>query len=279
MKLQIKRWISQILFFITANLGVVGIKTGFCFPFFYCHACPASSAACPIRSLEISVSNASKNIASFSIQLLMYPLLILLTVGLLSGRAVCGWACPLGMLQRVTAKSARYLKKRFPKLKSFDGSKPDRMLRYAKYVVLISLVFIIPFLIGFMFTDICPNGLLFGTIPVMLLNPGKYVPASYFYPALVIFILFLILIFVIERGWCRYFCPVGALLAPFNKVSYLYVDVNKDECIKCNACSNVCPMAIDVPEMNRDPECIYCGKCVSACPKNIVNFRRLGKNG
>ena len=275
MKLQIKRWFSQILFFFTANLGIAGIKTGFCFPFFYCHACPSASAACPIRSLEISVYKVFKNSASFSIQFLLYPLLILWTVGLMSGRAICGWACPFGLLQRLTTKPARWLKNKYPKLKSFDRSKADRSLRYTKYAVLITLVFLIPAFIGFMFTDICPNGVLFGTIPIMLLNPGQYVPASYFYPALVVFILFFIFIFTIERGWCRYLCPVGALLAPFNKISYLSVDVDKEECIHCNACSNVCPMAIDVPNMNRDLECIYCGKCVSACPKSIIEFRRL----
>ena len=86
---------------------------------------------------------------------------------------------------------------------------------------------------------------------------------------------FFVLIFIVERGWCRYFCPVGALLAPFNKVSFLHVSVDKKECTHCNICSEVCPMGIDVPSMNRDPECILCGKCVNACPKNLIKFRRI----
>lgn len=277
MKLQIKRLISQFFFFFTANLGIVGIKTGFCFPFFYCHACPAASAACPLRSFEISIYKIlnKDEPGTFNIKLLLFPFLILGAVGLLSGRAICGWACPFGLLQRGTAKIARKLHIRFPVLKRFQQSKADRYLRYVKYLLLVLLVFLIPMTIGFMFTDICPNGVLFGTIPIMLLNPGQYVPASYFYLALVFLILFFILIFTVECGWCRYFCPVGALLAPFNKISYLYVGVDEEECIRCNVCSDVCPMSIDVPNMHRDPECIYCGKCISACPKGSIKFRRI----
>jgi len=107
------------------------------------------------------------------------------------------------------------------------------------------------------------------------LNPGKFVPNPFFWVALAVFILFLVLIFVVERGWCRYFCPVGALLAPFNKISYLHVAVNKQKCIHCNACSNACPMGIDVPNMNRNPECILCGKCIEICPQKIISFKRV----
>lgn len=275
MKLQLKRLISQIIFLFSANLGAFGIKTGFCFPFFYCHACPAASAACPLRALEISVYRVFREPANFNLKFLLYPLFILFTVGILTGRAVCGWACPFGFLQRVTAKSARFIKRKFPSVKKLGKHKIERYLRYIKYMILIGLVFITPMFIGFMFTDICPNGFLVGTVPILILNPGQYVPATYFYIALVILILFLILIFTIERGWCRYFCPVGALLAPFNKISFLHVEVETEECVHCISCSEVCPMGIDVATMNRDPECILCGKCINACPKNIIKYKKV----
>lgn len=274
MKLQLKRLISQIIILFSANLGILGIKTGFCFPFFYCHACPAS-AACPLRALEISVYKVFHEPANFNLKFLLYPLFILGTVGTLTGRAVCGWACPLGLLQRATGRFARYFKNKFPIVKKLGEHRIEHYLRYTKYFVLIGLVFITPIFLGFMFTDICPNGFLVGTIPTMILNPGQYMPATYFYIALVILILFLILIFTIERGWCRYFCPVGAILAPFNKISFLHMDIQKKECVHCNSCTEICPMGIDVPTMNRDPECILCGKCVNACPKNLIKFKKV----
>lgn len=270
MKLQLRRWISQIIFAISANLGAGGIKTGFCFPFFYCHACPSASGACPLRAIEKSVYD-----HSFRWKLFFYPFVILGTVGVLTGRAVCGWACPIGMLQRATGGSARFLKKKIPTINKIGSWSYEKYLRYAKYFVLIILVILTPFFVTFMFTDICPVGILTGTFPILFLNPGKFVPNPFFWFATVFFIAFIFLILVIERGWCRYFCPVGAILAPFNKISFLYISIDKKECIHCNACSNVCPMGIDVPDMNRDPECILCGKCIDVCPKNIIKFERL----
>ena len=268
MKFKLKRLLAQCFFFIVANLGGLGIKTGFCYPFFYCHACPTGSAACPLRSLEISVFN--KN---FNGRLFLYPLVILGMVGIITGRAVCGWACPVGLLQRATGKVARKLKRYVPLPKKVTRT-IDQKGRYLKYAILIGMVILTPFFIGFMFTDLCPVGFLVGTIPISLLNPGEFIPSFYFYPALVIFILFLILIFTIERGWCRYFCPIGAILAPFNKISIYHVEVDKKTCVHCNLCSSVCPMGIDIPNMHRDPECILCGKCVTACPHSIIKFKR-----
>jgi len=268
MRLQIKRLLSQTILFFTANLGAVGIKTGFCYPFFYCHACPTASAACPLRSLEVSV-----NKGNLTWRFLLFPLLIIGVIGTLSGRAVCGWACPIGFLQRGTGRVARKLKK-YPLYQKLGRLRIEHYLRYIKYTLLIGLVFLTSLFIGFVFTDICPIGFLTGTIPIVILNPGKFVP-NYFFPiALVIFILFIVLIFLIERGWCRYFCPIGALLAPFNKISCVHISVEAKECKRCNVCNTVCPMGIDIPSMHRDPECILCGKCIEACPKSTIKFER-----
>jgi polyferredoxin len=269
MKFQIKRLLTQISILIAANLGAFGLKTGFCYPFFYCHACPAATSACPLRAIEKSVYD-----SSFTWKLFVYPLLILGFFGITTGRAVCGWACPIGLLQRATGVVPRKFKK-YSVVKKVGSWKGEKYFRYIKYFLLIGLVIVTPFFIKFMFTDICPVGVLTGTIPILILNPGKFVPNPFFWIAMIIFILFFVLIFLIERGWCRYFCPVGAILAPFNKISYLYINVNKKECIHCNVCIDACPMGIDVANMNRDPECILCGKCITQCPKNGITYERV----
>jgi len=274
MKFQIKRLISQILIFFSANLGAFGLKTGFCYPFFYCNSCPTATSACPLRAIEQSVYK-----GSFKWRLLLFPIIILGFFGVTSGRAICGWACPIGLLQRGTGKIARKLKK-YPLIKKIGNHKIEPFLRYLKYITLIGLVILTTALIGFMFTEICPVGILTGTIPTLILYPGKFVPNPFFWISLIIFIFFLILIFTVERGWCRYFCPIGAILAPFNKISMLHVslvpkETFEKECLRCNACSNACPMGIDVTNMNRDLECILCGKCINVCPKKLIKFERI----
>lgn len=266
MNFQKKRLLSQIIFFFYANLGILNIKTGLCFPFFYCHSCPTASSACPIRAIEQSVYK-----ESFYWKFFLYPFLILGIVGIIGGRFVCSWACPIGLLQRGTAKVARKVKK-IPFAQKLGHHKIESYIRYFKYINIIGLGIVTSYIIGFMFTDICPIGFLTGTIPVLSLYPGDYVPNPFFIIALIIFILFIILIFTVERGWCRYFCPVGAILTPFNKISFLHIKINKKECIHCNKCSDICPMGINVPEMNRDPECILCGKCINECPKKIISY-------
>jgi len=211
---------------------------------------------------------------SFTWRFFVYPLLIIGFIGTLTGRAVCAWACPIGLLQRGTGRVARKIKKH-PISQKIGHHKLEHYFRYTKYVLLISTIFITSWFIGFYFTDVCPVGFLTGTIPVLILNPGMFIP-NYFFPiALVIFVLFLTLIFLVERGWCRYFCPVGALLAPFNKISYLSIKVNTTECAQCNLCNDSCPMGINIPTMHRDPECILCGKCVIACPKKLITYSKV----
>jgi polyferredoxin len=277
MNLRIKRLVAQVFFFFSTNLGIKiegifpGLKTGLCFPFFYCHACPTASAACPLRAIEIGVYR-----QLWKERFILYPLIIIGFVGALSGRAVCGWACPIGLFQRITGKVPQKIKKMFPIAQKFGQHIIEPYFRYIKYVMFIGLVVITPMYLGFMFTDVCPIGYLVGSVPISVLNPGGFSPNEFFYIALFIFILFLILVFTIERGWCRYFCPIGAMLAPFNKISALKVTVNKDECVHCNLCSNeACPMGIDVPNMDRDPECILCGKCIEVCPRKIIKFERI----
>ena len=267
MRLQSKRLLSQILSLGLANLGVFRIKTGFCYPFFYCHACPYATAGCPLGTIEHAVYR-----GKISIPLFLYPVLLIVAIASIFGRAICGWICPIGLLQRVTSRFSRNRVSGY--LSKILSRKVKDKLRYIKYVNLILLVVIMPHLVGFMFTDICPVGFLVGTIPITILNFGEFVPNPFFIPALIVFILFIILITLLsERGWCKYFCPLGALMAPLNKISLIHVSVDRDKCIHCNKCVEVCPMGIDVPNMHRSPECILCGKCIEVCPKRIISYK------
>jgi polyferredoxin len=95
--------------------------------------------------------------------------------------------------------------------------------------------------------------------------------------------LFLLLLAVVllnalaDRFWCRYLCPLGALLGLVSKVQVLR-PVVRDGCGACNACATACRVdAIEVGGRNEgtgivpatrvvSSECTMCLDCVVACP-------------
>ncbi|HDQ92938.1 MAG TPA: 4Fe-4S binding protein, partial [Synergistetes bacterium] len=95
-------------------------------------------------------------------------------------------------------------------------------------------------------------------------------PWSYFS----LFVLVIGMSLFIERFWCRYLCPLGALLAPLQKIGLVKVRRSEDDCINCHRCGTVCPVRLD-PEkkdVENSAECIACGRCVEACPKEKALF-------
>lgn len=91
---------------------------------------------------------------------------------------------------------------------------------------------------------------------------------------LALFVGLLALNFFADRFWCRFLCPLGALLGLVSKISVIRPLV-ADKCIQCGECENACRMdAIDkrqgyalVPS-----ECTLCLDCLAACPDNSLGF-------
>ncbi len=88
-----------------------------------------------------------------------------------------------------------------------------------------------------------------------------------------------VLLFVFgRRAWCRYLCPIGALLKVFSSVSLGKVRLVNDECIGCGKCNRSCVMEVDVMgELKahgevRSLDCIRCLKCTDECPNGAIAF-------
>jgi polyferredoxin len=89
------------------------------------------------------------------------------------------------------------------------------------------------------------------------------------------------------RGFCSYFCPIGATQSLLHfvgaKLGFTYkLKYTKDKCISCKLCVKDCPMGAlqfkeDKLEYNIH-DCITCNQCKYSCPKGAISFGR-GKSG
>ncbi|WP_459930944.1 4Fe-4S binding protein [Desulfosporosinus burensis] len=102
-------------------------------------------------------------------------------------------------------------------------------------------------------------------------------------PSLIILGITISVSFFIERPWCKYACPYGAVLGLFNLFRIFRIQRKSSSCINCKACDKACPMNINVSTNNtvRNHQCISCLKCTSehTCPvASTVEFSTKGEN-
>ena len=197
------------------------------------------------------------------------------------GKVFCGWFCPLGSVQEfIYNKTGKLRESAFLKLpvkiKNSRFTKRiillmNNVFSFIKYAVLIMIIVRTTKEVSLIFGRIDPYYALFNfwTGDVLL-------------TAIVVLASVLILSVFIYRPWCRWFCPLGAMLGIIQFFSFYKIKRNKDLCINCGLCSKNCPQNIIVAEKITVfcTECIKCGKCVSSCPvTGVLNdyslFRRL----
>ena len=75
----------------------------------------------------------------------------------------------------------------------------------------------------------------------------------------------------IHRPWCRIFCPLGGLLALFNRFSLFHLRFKPSECVECNLCRSRCPMGVKVDQKVNVSGCIRCLEC-STCGAVTPSF-------
>lgn len=87
------------------------------------------------------------------------------------------------------------------------------------------------------------------------------------------------------RIWCRFACPLAALMHIYARFSRFRIFADKKKCISCNVCTSVCHQGIDIMSFANkgmpmeDPECVRCSACVQQCPTGVLTFGRLGEGG
>ncbi len=250
--------------FISGNL-YTGNTKAVCVPGLNCYSCPGAVGACPLGSLQNALSASGHRMG-------WYVFGILLLFGITLGRTICGWLCPLGMIQELLHKIPT------PKI---GKNKITRALSWLKYVVLAVMVIAIPLYYGLakglpmpaFCKFICPAGTSEGAI-ALLSNPNNQ---DMFHMLGIVFTRKFVILMAVGlacifcyRSFCRFICPLGALYSVFNRFALVGVKVDESRCNHCGACVRKCQM--DVHHVN-DRECISCGACMNSCAQGAISIK------
>jgi polyferredoxin len=229
--------------------------------------------------------------------------LITILATIIFGRAWCGWFCPLGT-------TLDLIPLRRKKEKFVPPSENWRRVKYSLLIAILSAalftnltllvfdpltIFIRTFsssiwpALGQILTaaETALYRIPFLQDPISsmdsLLRPALFpiAPVLYRYTFLYasIFAGILLLNRLAPRFWCRYLCPLGALLGLVSKVSVFRRTVTAD-CRQCAVCQRECPVGAIRPEKGytSDPtECIMCMDCQEDCSKKAISFRPVLK--
>jgi len=168
-------------------------------------------------------------------------------------RGFCGWACWTAMLLDILPykrnKTGRIEAKR-------------EALRYVHFVF--SLVFVLILWFLFQYRPIP-----MGQAELVWLVGGN---TFYFSSAII-----LALTLMDNRAFCKYLCPITAILKNTSRFAFLKIEGNKEKCTKCGICSKACPMDVNIMEYVNNCQrvlytvCIFCLTCTTVCPEGILD--------
>ena len=194
-------------------------------------------------------------------------LVVLLVFTIVFGRFFCGFACAFGSLgdalHAIYLKICKKLKKKPVSLKK----EWEQWLILLKYVLLAGIVLAC-------FFGVYGNAR--GTSPwdvFSMIHAGNFRLSAYKIGIAVLILLMIGMAFI-ERFFCRFFCPMGAIFSLLPILPFFSLERKRESCIKgCSKCTRSCPATIELREAKTSivqGECFQCQKCIDGCPKGNV---------
>ncbi|MCA9727958.1 MAG: NAD(P)-binding domain-containing protein [Candidatus Eisenbacteria bacterium] len=183
--------------------------------------------------------------------------------------AYCGWICSCGALAETMGDTHRQ--------KMWHGPLANRFNMTGQVILVLAVILTGLFALGWIpgAHGILGHGLEIGEkaykIIVDIVIGGAIGLGFYFWFS--------------GRVWCRFACPLAALMHIYARFSRFRIFADKKKCISCNVCTSVCHQGIDIMNFANkglpmaDPECVRCSACVQSCPTGVLQFGRLNGAG
>jgi polyferredoxin len=253
----IRKLVQWFFFLLIALISInhTLVANGGGIPFF---SSASLHAVCPFGGVEtlytfIASGLFVKKIHSASLALAG----IVLLLSIFFGPVFCGWVCPLGTVQEWVGKlGKKFFRRRY---NHFVPARLDHYLRYTRYLVLLWVLYVTATSGVLVFEAYDPYYALF-----------NFWTTEVAWTALLILGLVLLGSIFVERPWCKYACPYGAVLGITNLFRVFSIKRSTTTCKADGACSIMCPMNIPVDSKTtvRDHQCISCMECTSeaVCP-------------
>ena len=183
--------------------------------------------------------------------------------------AYCGWICSCGALAETMGDRHRQ--------QMWHGPVANRWNMFGQVILVLGTLLTILFMLSW-------HPALAGTLKALtkpLLSSYKFVVDLMIGGAIGVGFYF----WFSGRVWCRFACPLAALMHIYARFSRFRIFADKKKCISCNICTSVCHQGIDIMNFANkglpmeDPECVRCSACVQSCPTGVLQFGRYGKEG
>ena len=188
--------------------------------------------------------------------------------------AYCGWICTCGALAETLGDAHRH--------KMPHGSFWNRLNMLGQGLLAVALVMMAFRIVGW----ILPDGNMADRFFAAMLSGIPILNWQYAVDVWLAGVLGVAFYFHLSgRVWCRFACPLAALMHIYTRFSNYRIFAEKKKCISCNICTTVCHQGIDVMHFANkglpmeDPECVRCSACVQSCPTGVLQFGRFAKGG
>lgn len=185
-------------------------------------------------------------------------------------RWYCSWVCGCGGLAETAGDPYRQLSD-----KSLKAWKVERWMIHSVLVAIVLLT-------GLLWVNSYTEGSVLGSFSATFAKTyGFAIGAVFsgvigvgFYPLMG------------ARVWCRFGCPMAAVLGIFQKYfSRFRITTNGGQCISCGNCSTYCEMGIDVRWYAQRGQnivrasCVGCGICSTVCPRGVLKLENGPRDG